>query len=161
MTNPLFSHALSEEQLAAIPAEFQDQVRQLRDLVAQAKAECDRLLTVTGVWYHVSPRELPVGTVLTPGGPDGVTHAANEFYASTGLGSDTGTLADMGGPRTAFVWLSPNREDAEFWADILDATHLYEVEPAADPMPWNGTAADGWVTTAATITRAVKIGDRT
>jgi len=158
MINPLFSVTLTDAQIAKIAGVSPERLEELKELQAhleQARREAERLLTPTGVWYHVSPHELAAGTVLVPGGPDG-THTSEEFYSSTGLGSDTGTLADMGAARTEFVWLSPHRDDAEFWAEVLDAAHLYEVEPATDPVPWNGTAADGWVTTAATVVRRLE-----
>ena len=150
-----YSDTEADRLIKAAPEHLTEDVRQLIAAVNEAHKTAKKFLTTTGVWYHASPGELAEGTVLVPGGPDGSTHAAQEFYADTGLGSDTGMLADMGAPRTAFVWITPHRDDAEFWAGILDADHLYEVEPRTDPLPWNGTAADGWVCDSAVIIRRV------
>lgn len=103
-------------------------------------------------WFHASPHDLPVGTKLVPGGAPA---ASKDFY-DQGWGSDRGNLMDMGGGRSEHVWMTPYREDANFWSAVNNAPHIYEVAPHEDPRPWNGTGTDGWVTPAATIVRKVK-----
>lgn len=104
-------------------------------------------------WYHVSPNEMEDGTVLIPGGPDG--NATSQDFYDMGFGDDTGTLADMGGGRNTHVWLTPDLNDAHFWAAALGAPHIYEVDPDDDPQPWNGTGTDGWVSRGGKIRRRV------
>lgn len=116
-------------------------------------------------WFHVSRQELAVGTVLIPGGaesqsalaPGGAESSSAEFYDlveplnRVRFAEDRGTLCDMGAPRTAWVWLSVSAEDAQFWATVLHAEHMYEVVPEQQPRPWNGTGIDGWVCSRATV----------
>lgn len=105
-------------------------------------------------WYHVSPNEMDEGTALIPGGPDG--NATSQDFYDMGFGDDTGTLADMGGGRNTHVWLTPDLNDAHFWAAALGAPHIYEVDPDDDPQPWNGTGVDGWVSRGGKIRRRVQ-----
>ena len=104
-------------------------------------------------WYHVSPNEMDEGTVLVPGGIDG--KATSQDFYDMGFGDDTGTLADMGGGRNTHVWLTPDLDDAHFWAAALNAPNIYEVTPDDDPEPWNGTGVDGWVSRGGKIHRRV------
>lgn len=105
-------------------------------------------------WYHVSPHDLAEGTALIPGGPDG--KATSQDFYDMGFGDDTGTLADMGGGRNTHVWLTPDLNDAHFWAAALNAPNIYEVDPDDDPQPWNGTGTDGWVAGGGKIRRRVQ-----
>lgn len=107
-------------------------------------------------WYHVSPHELAEGTQLIPGGPDG--KATSQDFYDMGFGDDTGTLKDMGGGRVQHVWLTPDLDDAHFWAASLGAPHIYEVDPDENPQPWNGTGIDGFVTPGAKIRRRIVTG---
>jgi hypothetical protein len=68
----------------------------------------------------------------------------------------TQTLADLGADRPLHLWITTTRRDAKFCAETIRAKFCYEVQPATDPRPWNGTGVDGWVTTAATILRTVR-----
>jgi hypothetical protein len=87
--------------------------------------------------------------------PNGASRATSaDFYEE--LGTDTGTLADMGADRPLHLWITTTRRDAKFCAETIRAKVCYDVQPATDPRPWNGTGVDGWVTTAATILRTVR-----
>lgn len=103
-------------------------------------------------WFHVSPYRIGPGTVLLPGA---IRNPANDAFYRAGFGQDTGLLQEMGVRREEVVWLSPTTQDAEFWAAVLDAPHCYEVQPAEEPRPWNGTGTDGWVTAKAVVVREV------
>lgn len=128
-----------------------DDVNTLIAAFNRAQDEAERLRTPTGVWFHTSPQSLAVGTLLVPrGGPS----PDPQFYAQ-GFQEDTGTLMDMGAPRPDFVWLSNEEAEARFWAKTLKTRYIYEVQPTDAPRPWNGTGADGWVTTAAVILRLI------
>ena len=133
------------------PDHLKDEVRALIVAVNQAHDQAVRHSTPTGRWYHVSPHDISTGSTLVPGGLDPAAPTSGEFYTRAGFGADTGTMADMGGTRAQFVWLTTNLEDARFWAGRLGADHVYEVRPIDAPRPWNGTGVDGWVVTAATI----------
>jgi len=135
----------------AAPRHLKGEVRALIVAVNQAHDEAVRHSTPTGRWYHVSPHAISTGSTLVPGGLDPAAPTSGEFYTRKGFGADTGTMADMGGGRAQFVWLTTTLEDALFWADLLDAGHVYEVQPIDEPRPWNGTGADGWVVAAATV----------
>ena len=138
-------------------ADFEPTPELMADLAfaLEAIARRDELATPGDAWYHVSPHKLIVGDVLLPGG---ATPASADFYAE-GWGEDTGTLVDMGRPRTGFVWMARDRKDAMFWRAVLHARYLYTVQPFTDPQPWNGSASDGWVTTAARILTVEDLGE--
>jgi len=106
----------------------------------------------SGRWFHVSAARLPAGTVLVPGG--GRNPGTRSFY-DMGFGQDTGVLVDMEAARDSLVWLSIDLDDAGFWAAVLCAGHVYEVKPAEEPRPWNGTGTDGWVVSNATVLREI------
>ena len=104
-------------------------------------------------WFHVSPHRLGPGTVLTAGA---ARNPANDCFYGSGFGGDSGVLRDMGVRRDEVVWLSPTREDAAFWAVVLNARHCYEVQPIEEPQPWNGTGTDGWVVRKAIVVCTVE-----
>lgn len=133
------------------PDYLKDEVRNLIESVNQAHDAAQQHSTPTGRWYHVSPHNITTGTTLMPGGLDPANPTSGDFYTRDGFGADTGTMADMGGTRSQFVWLTTTIEDAKFWALTLNADYTYEVQPIDAPRPWNGTGVDGWVVTAATI----------
>ena len=137
--------------VGAAPDRIKGEVRALIEGVNRAHEAAKGHLTPTGRWYHVSPHNISTGSTLVPGGLDPAAPTSGEFYTRAGFGADTGTMADMGAPRAQFVWLTTTLEDARFWADVLGARHVYEVQPIDAPRPWNGTGVDGWVVTAATI----------
>lgn len=137
--------------IAKAPPHLKGEVRRLIKVINQAHQNA-KAFAATGRWFHVSPHELPVGTTLVPNGAPVPTSA--EFYAE-GYGQDTGTLADMGASRSEHLWVTTTLKDARFWARVLKADHIYEVQPTDEPRPWNGTGVDGWVTTAAVIIEVV------
>ena len=137
------------------PEHLADEVRNLIAAVNQAHDDAKRYATPTGFWYHVSPHLISPGTTLVPGGLDPANPTSGEFYTRDGFAGDTGTLADMGAGRAQFVWLSIDAEDAQFWAEVLNASHTYEVHPV-DPRPWNGTGMDGWVCESAKVIRRLE-----
>lgn len=105
-------------------------------------------------WFHVSPFEMGPGTLLRPGV---ARNPANAGFYGSGFGQDTGALLDMHTRRDEVVWLSPSREDAEYWAIVLRAGHCYEVQPTTEPRPWNGTGTDGWVVERAVVVRELSV----
>jgi len=92
-------------------------------------------------WYHVSPHELPVGTVLTPGG--GPSHWEESLYNHDPEG--------FAGHRQ-HVWVD---RDPAIWGGS-DAPFVYEVEPHKRPtrLP-GGDPEDGYITPSATITKMI------
>lgn len=139
----------------AAPDHLTEEVRNLIAAVNAAHETAKRFNTPTGKWYHVSPHQIDVGTTLVPGGLDPANPTSDEFYTRDGFGHDSGTLADMGATRPEHVWLTIDREDADFWAGVLNASHVYEVQPIDEPKPWNGTGVDGWVVAAAVVIQEV------
>lgn len=105
-------------------------------------------------WFHVSPFKMGPGTLLRPGE---ARNPANDTFYGLGFGQDTGFLRDMQVRRDEVVWLSPSREDAEYWAIVLRAGHCYEVQPTTEPRPWNGTGTDGWVVERAVVVRELSV----
>lgn len=105
-------------------------------------------------WFHVSPFKMGPGTLLRPGA---ARNPANDTFYGLGFGQDTGFLRDMQARRDEVVWLSPSREDAEYWAIVLCASHCYEVQPTTEPRPWNGTGTDGWVVERAVVVRELSV----
>ena len=76
-------------------------------------------------WFHVTPHDLPEGTVLTPGG--------GESPYPQGGGQDR-------------VWVAPH---LGWWNRVKDrGWHLYEVSPHQAPLDEGGA---GWSTPAATV----------
>jgi len=112
-------------------------------------------LTLPEHWFHVSPFAVGPGTVLRPGV---ARNPANDSFYRAGFDQDTGILVDMQDRRDQVVWLSPTREDAQYWAIVLGAQHCYEVQPTEEPRPWNGTGTDGWVVPKAMVIKEVKSG---
>lgn len=134
----------------AAPEHLAEEVRNLIAAVNSAHENAKRFATPTGRWFHVSPHNISVGSTLVPGGLEPDKPTSSDFYTRDGFGDDAGMLTDMGRPRTRFVWLTIDTDDAAFWAEVLDATYLYEVTPV-NPRPWNGTGVDGWVCDSATV----------
>lgn len=103
----------------------------------------------SGRWYHVSPHELEVGTVLTPGGGD-TTYNYDDRLPSE---------------RQNWVWMDgPEGLDTWFYGTLMSQiqkgfenplAHIYEVEPSEGPHPWNGTGWQGHVAPSAKIIRKV------
>lgn len=146
-----YSKKEMDRMVATAPPHLKGEVRRLITMVNEAHKQAQEF-AATGRWFHASPHELPVGTTLVPNGAPVPTSA--EFYAE-GYGQDTGTLADMGASRSEHLWVTTTVKDAKFWAKLLDAQFIYEVQPTDEPRPWNGTGVDGWVTTAAVIIEVV------
>lgn len=67
-------------------------------------------------WFHVSPHQLPVGTVLKPGG--GESPYGKGFYKR----KDRAGLA-------GYVWMEPYSDSAQSWS----GRYLYRVEPDGEP----------------------------
>jgi hypothetical protein len=85
----------------------------------------------TSAWYHTSPRRLPVGTDLVPGG--GGHH--DRFYRA------------IGDPdRASHVWVEDDPRHLKRWHDIdAETNYHYRVEPDGDPAPYRGDASQGYV----------------
>lgn len=149
-----YSKKEAERLVNQAPPHLKGEVRRLIKAVNEAHQKAQEF-AATGRWFHVSPHALPVGTTLVPNGAPEATSA--DFYAD-GYGQDTGTLADMGASRSEHLWVTTTLKDARFWATVLKATHIYEVQPTDAPRPWNGTGVDGWVTTAAVILTEIEGG---
>ena len=106
-----------------------------------------RLAMPQGGWYHASPHELPVGTVLTPGG--GPTQY-DRFYDRTDQ------------DRSGHVWVDTLRNVKRRWAD--PDHFIYQVEPHADPQLFQRQVGrgmsvggeDGYTVPGATITKVVR-----
>jgi glutaredoxin-like protein NrdH len=106
-----------------------------------------RLAMPQGGWYHASPHELSVGTVLTPGG--GQTQY-DRFYDRTDQ------------DRSGHVWVDSLRNVKRRWAD--PDHFIYQVEPHADPQLFQRQVGrgmsvggeDGYTVPGATITKVVR-----
>lgn len=96
-----------------------------------------------GPWYHVSPHDLPVGTVLTPGGGqsmwDEVPHEQ---------GGNQGAPKTTHGPKISdYVWIDGDREASDFRLDHYrqmspdGQAHQYEVDTDHEPEDYNGEYA--------------------
>ena len=107
-----------------------------------------------GKWYHASRSDLAPGTILVPGGGPATDP---QFYEDQRAQDEF-----MGaGNRADHVWITPDREDASFWAALLDAKYVYEVEPT-NPRPWGISGVDGYVCSQARVIKRVsKTGSRT
>ncbi len=99
-----------------------------------------------GGWYHASPHDIPVGTVLTPGG--GPTQY-DRFYDRTDQ------------DRAGHVWVDTLRNVKRRWAD--PDHYIYRVEPHTEPQPFQRqvgqmlvSGEDGHTTSGATITKVVR-----
>ena len=92
-------------------------------------------------WYHVSPHQMPVGTVLQP--MHGETPWNDDPY-DHGLQN-----------RAEWIWVEHDKDKAKAWMHwVLDHQpncYIYRVEPNLGPFAWNGTADEGWVTDRATV----------
>ena len=99
-----------------------------------------RLAAAPMQWFHTSPYDLPVGTVLTPGG--GKSHY-DPYYKS------------MGEPdRKNHVWVEHRPDLLKRWHDIdADTNYHYRVEPVGgSPRPYkDGDYSQGWVVPQARI----------
>ena len=101
-------------------------------------------------WYHASQHELPVGTVLTPGGGDS---EYGNYYDRTGEGSERGQ----------HVWVDTLKSVRSRWSDP-DTHYVYKVEPHEPPQLYmhtnhNGVTIGGehgYTTPAATITKLMR-----
>jgi ribosomal protein S18 acetylase RimI-like enzyme len=113
------------EALRSLPPALREQFQHLMDQDAR-----ERSFGQGGRWYHASPASLPPGTILRPGGGPATDP---EFYESMG---DDG--------RANHVWITPDRNDASFWASMVGGDNIYEVEPT-NPRPWGITGVDGYV----------------
>ena len=105
-----------------------------------------RLGMPQGVWYHASPHELPVGTVLTPGG--GQTQY-DRFYDRTDQ------------DRAGHVWVDSLRNVKRRWSD--PDHFIYQVEPHAEPQAFQRqvgqmlvSGEDGYTVPGATISKVVR-----
>lgn len=141
--------------VSAAPEHLTEEVRNIINAVNAAHDSAKRFATPTGLWLHVSPHQISPGSTLIPGGLEPDKPTSGDFYTKDGFGGDTGMMTDMGAGRAQFVWLTIDHEDARFWAEVLNAAHVYEVEPV-NPRPWNGTGVDGWVCDSATVVRKVE-----
>lgn len=130
------------EIIKTLPPEHQDAFRKMLEM-----QERQRQWGSGGKWYHASKANLPAGTILVPGGGP-ATDA--QFYED-----QSAQDRQLGyGQRDQHVWVTPDREDASFWAAMLDAPFIYEVRPE-NPRPWGVTGADGHVCDAAKIVKQV------
>ena len=101
-------------------------------------------------WYHASPHDLPVGTVLTPGG--GASQYDDWYH---GMGIDD---------RSAHVWVDSPRGVRKKWSD--PEHFIYEVQPHEAPQAWKTTLPSGvtiegdqgYTAPAATITKVIRPG---
>lgn len=95
-------------------------------------------------WYHASPYDLPVGTVLTPGGGKSPFEHLNESREFR--------------QRAPYVWVSPSLKDAYDWRNWIEEegnppTYIYQVEPHSKPDFWDYDT--GHSTSGATILEKV------
>jgi GNAT superfamily N-acetyltransferase len=92
-------------------------------------------------WFHGSPADLPIGTVLAPrrGNPPWLDHPYH------------GGLDN----RANFIWVEYDLTHSDEWMHYFVRDHgqafLYRVKPRLGPFPWNGSGHEGWVTDAAVI----------
>ena len=98
-------------------------------------------------WYHATPVELSVGTVLAPHHPP--PWKENPF----GGGAPYNNGLDN---RANFIWVEYDLTHSDDWIKYMVRDHgqsfLYKVKPRLGPFPWNGTALEGWVSDMAIIT---------
>lgn len=128
------------EIIKTIPPEHQDAFRKMLELHQRQQQWGSG-----GKWYHASKANLPAGTVLVPGGGP---QTDPKFYEDQRAQDEF-----MGaGNRADHVWVTPDREDASFWAAMLDADFIYEVEPT-NPRPWGISGTDGYVCSKARIVK--------
>lgn len=90
-------------------------------------------------WYHTSPRKLPVGTDLTPGGG---RSSYDSFYRTIGEPD-----------RKNHVWVEDDPTRLKRWHDIdADTNYHYRVEPDGEPRPYrDGDTSQGYVVPRARI----------
>jgi hypothetical protein len=92
-------------------------------------------------WFHATPIELPMGTVLAPHHKPPWTD--NPYHG----GLDN---------RANFIWVEYDLSHSNDWIGYMVRDHgqcfLYKVKPRLGPFPWNGTGKEGWVSDAAIIT---------
>jgi hypothetical protein len=96
-------------------------------------------------WYHISPKPLPLGTVLVPQGPDGKTINFDFFdYANDGRGGKV-FITDWAG--------------VNLWDSLIPETpgaggrYIYRVEPLAEVREWDESQ---WVTSSARVVEVVE-----
>jgi ribosomal protein S18 acetylase RimI-like enzyme len=126
--------------------------KSVRKKTSTARSPWRVAATEKGKWYHASPHELPVGTVLTPGG--GESQYKDTFYKRI---QDADT-------RRQHVWVDTLKNVRRRWSD--PEHHIYEVEPHEEPQLWwdtnhNGVTVGGehgYTVPAATIKRLVRRG---
>lgn len=139
---PIKGRLLDPEVIKTLPPEHRDAFRKMLEM-QQRQQQWGK----GGKWYHASKANLPAGTILVPGGGP-ATDA--QFYED-----QSAQDRQLGyGQRDQHVWVTPDREDASFWAAMLDAPFIYEVRPE-NPRPWGVTGADGHVCDAAKIVKQV------
>lgn len=97
-----------------------------------------------GDWFHGAHTDLPIGTILTPGGG---TTWWEYVYKTPGLEN-----------RPDWVWVTNSSKNASTWGE-----HVYRVEPLDEgPWPWNGPEGaqyDGYVTPRARIVEKIDMKD--
>lgn len=93
----------------------------------------------TAAWYHTSPRRLPVGTDLVPGGG---RSSYDPYYRAVGEPD-----------RKNHVWVEDDPRLLKRWHDIdADTNYHYRVEPDGDPRPYrDGDYSQGYVVPRARI----------
>ena len=101
----------------------------------------------TGRWYHATPHQLEIGSVLSP------------------EGGERPWSKDLPPGRGDWVWMD-SKEGIKDWHDGLIGQmareyghdvpiHVYEVTPNEGPYPWNGTGHEGHVAPSATVTAKI------
>lgn len=94
---------------------------------------------LAAAWYHTSPRRLPVGTDLVPGGG---RSSYDPYYRAVGEPD-----------RKNHVWVEDDPAPLKRWHDIdADTNYHYRVEPDGDPRPYrDGDTSQGYVVPRARI----------
>lgn len=112
-----------------------------------------KLPTTRGKWYHISPHDLPVGTVLKPKG------GHSPFFYDDDTPPEGRSRSSLPAKRKDWVWFE-RKPKMQQWLKIMQMAmpevHLYEVKPEVEgPWPWNGTGEEGHVSPSATIVRKI------